>query len=129
MDHDVFTEADHDAFVEELMKNMPDSWDDDSSAESLCIEYVRQLEFRLDEAGGSLERYPEPESHQIEFRPEGWTIQHPINCRPQLFKCPVNRAALDLEQEEWRFGQFFCHEEGGRILVDGPVRSIELKED
>ncbi|MBM0275118.1 DUF6085 family protein [Micromonospora tarensis] len=31
--------------------------------------------------------------HIIEFRPDGWTIKHPLACRPRLFDCPVNRAA------------------------------------
>ncbi|MFI2650180.1 DUF6085 family protein [Micromonospora fulviviridis] len=33
------------------------------------------------------------EQHVIEFRADGWTIQHPLSCRPNLFDCPVNRAA------------------------------------
>ncbi|WFF07226.1 DUF6085 family protein [Micromonospora sp. WMMD1076] len=32
------------------------------------------------------------EKHIIEIRPDGWTIQHPLSCRPNLFDCPVNRA-------------------------------------
>lgn len=31
--------------------------------------------------------------HLIEVRPDGWTIQHPLSCRPDLFNCRVNRAA------------------------------------
>ena len=33
------------------------------------------------------------EQHVIEFRPDGWTIKHPLSCRPDLFECSVNRAA------------------------------------
>ena len=33
------------------------------------------------------------EGHQIELRIDGWTIQHPLSCRPNLFECKVNRAA------------------------------------
>lgn len=36
---------------------------------------------------------PVDEPHLIEFREDGWTIQHPLRCRPRLFDCPVNRAA------------------------------------
>lgn len=36
------------------------------------------------------------EPHVIQFREDGWTVQHPLSCRPALFDCPVNRAA---EQE------------------------------
>lgn len=36
------------------------------------------------------------EQHVIEFRADGWTIQHPLACRSDgrsLFDCEVNRAA------------------------------------
>lgn len=32
--------------------------------------------------------------HVIELREDSWTIQHPLSCRPDLFACPVNKAAL-----------------------------------
>jgi hypothetical protein len=35
------------------------------------------------------------EPHLIEFRADGWTIQHPLRCRPNLFACQVNRMAGD----------------------------------
>jgi hypothetical protein len=35
----------------------------------------------------------ENEPHLIELRVDGWTIQHPGACRPNLFACPVNRVA------------------------------------
>ncbi len=54
----------HEDMVQELMTNMPESWDGDESAEALVIEYVHQLEIRLDELGGSLERYPEPDEEK-----------------------------------------------------------------
>lgn len=31
--------------------------------------------------------------HIIDVRADGWTIKHPLACRPNLFDCPVNRAA------------------------------------
>jgi hypothetical protein len=31
--------------------------------------------------------------HIIEFRAGGWTIKHPLSCRPRLFDCAVNRLA------------------------------------
>jgi hypothetical protein len=49
---------DHQEFVAELSKNIPESWDGDEAIEYIIIEYVHQLELRLDEMGGSLERYP-----------------------------------------------------------------------
>lgn len=34
--------------------------------------------------------------HIIEFREDGWTIKHPLSCRPDLFNCLVTRAVGDL---------------------------------
>lgn len=36
------------------------------------------------------------EPHVIEFRADGWTIQHPLRCRPDLFGCEVNRVGESL---------------------------------
>lgn len=36
--------------------------------------------------------------HVIQFRADGWTMRHPLACRPNLFKCPLNKA---LEKEDW----------------------------
>jgi|SRR5687768_402070 len=44
-----------DWFLEALMKNMPNCWDADMSAEALVIEYVRALESKV--TGGWLHRY------------------------------------------------------------------------
>lgn len=35
------------------------------------------------------------EPHLIEFREDGWTIQHPVRCRPNLFACRVNRVSAE----------------------------------
>jgi len=31
--------------------------------------------------------------HIVQCTDAGWTIKHPLSCRPDLFNCPVNRAA------------------------------------
>jgi hypothetical protein len=52
-------EVTRDELVERLMAGMPESWDDDAAAESICVDYVREIERRLLALGGSLERCPE----------------------------------------------------------------------
>jgi hypothetical protein len=48
-------------------------------------------------AAGRLAPVDDDPRHVIEFRPDGWTIMHPLSCRPNLFECPVNRVAeMDL---------------------------------
>lgn len=98
-----------DWFVNEILKGAPESWDDDAPAEHTAITYVRELERRLDAAGISRNRWAEDEDsqrHVIELRDDGWTIQHPLACRPDLFSCPHNRAALAIHPD--RRGQYIC---------------------
>lgn len=53
-------EAAHDAFIEDLQRNIPQEWEaSEGSAESIVIEYVREIERRLLALGGSLDRCPE----------------------------------------------------------------------
>lgn len=47
----------YDDWVNDLMKNTPDSWDDDASAEQIVTGYVHEIERRLLALGGSLERW------------------------------------------------------------------------
>jgi hypothetical protein len=54
-----FTAKDHDDFVNDLMRNIPDSWDGDEGAESIVMDYVHELERRVEALGGSFERYPD----------------------------------------------------------------------
>lgn len=59
--------------------------------------------------------------HIVEFRADGWTIQHPLSCRPNLFACEVNRAAgRELTEPPAELGVFACRIEGGRFVVGDP---------
>jgi hypothetical protein len=65
------------------------------------------------------------EPHLIEFRPDGWTIQHPVRCRPNLFACPVNRVAG--EQVDGPpasgLGVYECDvDDGGTLVLDYSTR-------
>jgi hypothetical protein len=56
--------------------------------------------------------------HVIDFRGDGWTIRHPLSCRPNLFDCPVNRAAeLDLTEPPDLLGRYECAEREGEFFV------------
>lgn len=49
-------------------------------------------------AAGRLAPVDDGPRHIIEFRPDGWTIKHPLSCRiGDLFGCRVNLAAEDLD--------------------------------
>lgn len=56
-------------------------------AVELSTEALRELVAAL---AGELDDDPR---HVIELRADGWTIKHPLACRPALFDCPVSRAA------------------------------------
>ena len=48
----------HDDLIEELQRNIPQEWEaSEGSAESIVIDYVREIERRLVALGGSLERW------------------------------------------------------------------------
>jgi hypothetical protein len=49
----------HQDFVNEILKNTPESWDGDEAAEHIAVKYVRELELRVTLLGGSLERWVE----------------------------------------------------------------------
>jgi hypothetical protein len=64
------------------------------------------------------------EPHLIEFRPDGWTIQHPVRCRPNLFACPVNRVAGEQIDGPPASGPgvYECDVEDGTLVLDYSTR-------
>jgi hypothetical protein len=47
--------------------------------------------------------------HKIELRYDGFTIMHPLSCRPNLFDCDYNFAAKDaLSVGEVPNGVYYC---------------------
>lgn len=46
-----------DEWANGVLFNAPESWDGDDAAESIALDYVAELEARLDRAGISRERY------------------------------------------------------------------------
>jgi hypothetical protein len=64
--------------------------------------------------------------HVIEFREDGWTILHPLGCRPKLFDCQVNRVAeRELTKRPDVLGRFECelNDIGDRLLIGDRVES------
>lgn len=65
--------------------------------------------------------------HIVDLREDGWTIRHPLSCRPNLFNCPVNKAAeRDLTEPPAELGRFVCGlDDDGRFIVceltEGPA--------
>jgi hypothetical protein len=65
----------------------------------------------------------ERDDHVIEFCPDGWTIMHPLSCRPNLFACAVNRdAVLVIHKPAYEMGRFACFiDEGGDFAIGDRV--------
>lgn len=76
-------------------------------------------EVLADEIGRLRILLSESPEHVIEFTDEGWTIMHPVACRPDLFACPVNRAAGDMVRSPVpRNGRYACALDGdGQFAV------------
>lgn len=59
--------------------------------------------------------------HIIELREDGWTLMHPPACHPNLFACPLSRAATrDLAgaPKPSAMGEFFCDlRPNGRLRI------------
>lgn len=55
------------------MKSIPDGLEELRKARKLLDEVLRD------------------ETHVVEIRPDGWTVQHPLQCRRDMFGCPVNQ--------------------------------------
>lgn len=88
---------------------------------------IEQLENEIKALKAELETYKASEQHIIELRDDGWTIQHPLSCRPNLFDCIYNMVAggdlVDAAREQGQRGRFYCDlSEDGRILGLEPVK-------
>lgn len=62
----------------------------------------------------------ETAEHTIELREDGWTIMHPLSCRPHLFACPANRAA-EFSEPHGVLGVFRCTVEDGLLVLGDPA--------
>lgn len=89
----------HAEFLDNLCLAIPESWDDDRSAESIVVSYVRTLEQRVQALGGSLERFPEDADPitavtEAEWQEDPTTAPDPAHL---LFVQPpyMSAAALD----------------------------------
>jgi hypothetical protein len=65
------------------------------------------------------------ERHVVDLREDGWTVMHPLSCRPNLFDCDVNKAAdRDLDKPPAELGRFVCGLDGDGQFTIGQ-RALE----
>jgi len=70
-----------------------------------------------------LETYRRDPVHVIELRDDGFTIQHPLSCRPNLFDCIYNYAAASTaELGQHPNGRFKVTTEGEDLIIGEEVR-------
>lgn len=71
-----------------------------------------------------LATYKQDDRHIVEFRDDGWTIQHPLACRPNLFDCEINRvASAQLTKRPAELGRFYCDVEAGRLRIGNRIKA------
>lgn len=63
---------------------------------------------------------PEP-FHTMDVGSHGWTLKHPLDCRDDLFNCPTNRAAEDLDGPPAEPGRYRVTLVEGLLVIGGPV--------
>jgi hypothetical protein len=78
------------------------------------------LQAQLDDLGAG------QTEHIIDIKPDGWTIKHPLSCRPELFNCPVHNAAVarefaDVHPKPGQYG--LSLDETGWIVIGEPVEA------
>lgn len=76
-------------------------------------------------ANGPQAMYLEPvntgEGHIIQLAANGWTIKHPLSCRPNLFACRFNRAAVTSTIQH-QLGRFECTlDDAGHLVIGREV--------
>lgn len=60
--------------------------------------------------------------HVVQFDTDGWTIKHPLLCRPNLFDCPVNAAAKrGVRKPPEGLGRYFCDVEDEWFVVGAAI--------
>ena len=71
----------------------------------------REAERRLAELEGD-------GKHRIKLDGEGWVLRHPLACRESgdLFDCPYNTAAADIEADEFPHGEYVVRLSDGRLV-------------
>ena len=94
-----------------------------------CIKQFNERNQTLEKLVGELsdDKHVVANEHVIEFRENGWTIKHPLICRPNLFDCEVNRAAeRDIDGPPQQLGRFVCGITGGKFWCDTkPLTELE----
>lgn len=62
---------------------------------------------------------PGPDYHVIDFAGDGYTLKHPLACRPNLFDCALHQAAAaeQLHHTTEALGRFRCELVDGRVMI------------
>jgi hypothetical protein len=72
--------------------------------------------------------YAAAERHVIDLNENGWTIKHPLSCRPNLLDCPISTAAdRDLTSPPAEWGRYVCELDSDGSFVVGP--RVEAREE
>lgn len=88
-----------------------EKWRNQAEMATALVEQLRE----------ELALYKRDNRHQIELRDDGWTIQHPMTCRPNLFDCIANTAAVMPEAGQLPNGRYYCTVDQGQVIIGEQV--------
>lgn len=78
-------------------------------------ERVAELEQQLADVGQWTGR------HVINLREDGFTIMHPLSCRPNLFDCIYNYEARQISAGTYEPGRYYCDIGEDGIIIQEPA--------
>lgn len=61
----------------------------------------------------------EPDFHIVKFDDDGWTLKHPVRCRPNLFECVYNHLGYQDLYDANDDGEYPVHQDGNGHPVLG----------
>jgi hypothetical protein len=59
--------------------------------------------------------------HVLDVTETGWTLKHPLDCRPELFACPTHRAADELDGPPAAPGRYRVDLVDGQLAIGEAV--------
>jgi len=83
---------------------------------------IAQLKGELAAYKQSMDAKPWHERHVVELREDGWAIQHPLSCRPDLLNCIANTAAMTMEDLcHYPNGRYYCTVHNDELIIEEEV--------
>ena len=116
MQHKLEWSVSHDGHLEAGCTQSDCGWWTELSGSTYTTEQLVELE----------EQHSGPIAHQVQFDEAGWTLLHPISCRPHLFECKLNDAAKRIwgPGDHPESGRYECRLENGAVIIGNRIEAV-----